>query len=350
MEGGSPEGAGLVEEFLLERGFAAETERNYRRDLLSYLGFLEDMGLTVPEAGAEDVSSFAERCAASGMSAATVSKVRGVLLSFYRWLERAHGMEDVARAAALPPYEQPDPRPPLAVEHARAVIELARRRAVDEAGMRDYALVCLYLLAAMRPVEVHAADAGDVVFEGDGGFVAVAPHGRSAGTAAYMPKTCADAVGRYLARRAARGSDPLLASCSARSMGARLSKRSAREVLQALFRDAGVPGTPSDYSVRATAVGIAAESGANDAALVALARTRSLNGALRYAPPSLSRVSGGPLPQKLVEKGIMEPAAPAESSALTAAEVRAMLRGVPGRSRVVARISPDGALSFSSVP
>lgn len=349
MGDGLPGDSGLVDEFLLERRLSGEASRNYRRDLLSYMGFLEESGLGIAEAGAADASGFVDRCAASGMSRATVSKVRGTLLSFYAWLAKAHGMEDVARVAAFPPYEQPDPRPPLPVEHARAVIESAGRRAVGEAGMRNYALACLYLLAAMRPVEVHAANAGDVAFEGEGGFVVVAAHGRSAKTAAYMPGTCAAAVARYLAERGAGGSDPLLASCSNRSAGARLSKRAAREILQAMFREAGVPGSPSGYSLRATALRMAAESGANDAAMVALARTRSLNGALRYAPPSLSRVSGGPLPQKLVEEGIVEPAPVATSTAVLASEVRDMLRGVPGKGAVVASIAPDGVLSFERV-
>jgi integrase/recombinase XerD len=180
----------------VERNAAANTLKNYGRDLERFTTFAHARGETLLSAGAEDISAFLSALESEGLSASTAALKVSAIRQFYQFLY-AEGLRDDNPASAIerPRLKRPLPKI-LSADEARRLVEEAsdrspkslRLRALVEtlyaAGLRVSELVALPL-SAFRKGQAY------LIVRGKGGKERLAPLGGGA----------ADALESYLAVR-----------------------------------------------------------------------------------------------------------------------------------------------------
>ena len=167
----------------VERGAAANTLENYRRDLIDFQTFAAGKGRTAQEATARDIRGYLKRMTDAGFSARTAARRLSALRQFYRFLhaERLRNDDpttaiDTPRlGATLPKYlteEEVDLLFAAAVRHeGRDGIRLrALLETIYSTGLRVSELVGLPLAAVAR-------DGRMLIVEGKGGKERMAPLG-----------------------------------------------------------------------------------------------------------------------------------------------------------------------------
>ncbi|MGE0409959.1 MAG: site-specific tyrosine recombinase XerD [Amphiplicatus sp.] len=188
----------FLEMMAVERGAAANTLKNYGRDLERFEAFAKKRGESLESAGADDIAAFLAALEKAGLSAATAALKVSALRQFYRFLY-AEGMRSDNPAASIdrPRTKRPLPKILSEEETVRLIAaaggdgpKALRLRAMIEtlyaAGLRVSELVSLPL-AAYRRGQPY------LLVRGKGGKERLAPLGRAA----------AAALDAYLAARAA---------------------------------------------------------------------------------------------------------------------------------------------------
>jgi integrase/recombinase XerD len=178
----------LVDLFLdmmtVERAAAANTLRNYRRDLSQLVAFLGARGETALTAGPDDLAAFMEKLRRDGLSASTAalkySAIRGFFLFLYEEGER---QDNPTASLARPKIRRPLPKTLTADE----VDRLARAvSAPDDKSLRLRAMLELVYGAGLRVSEMvslplSAAHGGDALrICGKGGRERLTPIGAAA--------------------------------------------------------------------------------------------------------------------------------------------------------------------------
>lgn len=182
----------LIEGFLdfiqSEQRLADNTVEAYRSDLGEFIGFLRGHLQTEPgmrafaDLQARDIRSFLAARRRDGLADASIARLLSAIKSFYRWLDRAHGVENPEIAFLSGPKRgQRLPRP---------ISEVAAKDMLDQAELiqeepwiaaRDVAALSLMYGAGLRISEVLDL-AGDVKsaperlrIKGKGGKVRIVP-------------------------------------------------------------------------------------------------------------------------------------------------------------------------------
>lgn len=236
-----------------ERRFAANTLEAYERDVAAFLGFLsQHLG---GEVSAADLTSLEprdlraylahRRQGPDALSDRSVSRALAAIRSFYRYLERRHGLAN-ARLALVrgPKLKRALPRP---VSEAAAVSLIARADAdASEAwiGARDAALITLLYAAGLRISEALSLTGavrplGEALrVTGKGGKQRIVP---------LLP-AAREAVERYaaLCPYALSNDAPLFRA----SRGGALSPRMAQALMQRLRVHLGLPSSATPHALR----------------------------------------------------------------------------------------------------
>lgn len=182
----------LIEGFLefaqREQRLADNTVEAYRSDLAEFLGFLNvHLGQTpgmraFSELQARDIRAFLAARRRDGLADASIARVLSAIKSFYRWLDRAHGVENPEIAFLRGP-SRPQRLP-------RPVSEVAAKDMLDQAELiqeepwiaaRDVAALSLMYGAGLRISEALGLN-GDIKsappqlrIKGKGGKVRIVP-------------------------------------------------------------------------------------------------------------------------------------------------------------------------------
>lgn len=169
----SPELATLAESWCrwlkAERRLAARTELAYRRDLLSFLRFLAGhraARVSAPELAGLRLSDFRAWLAwrhGEGLARTSTARAIAAVRSFFRFLDRRHGLHNPAlQAMRTPRLPHRIPRP-LAEDDARDLVAGAQVEARELwQGLRDRALLMLLYGAGLRIGEALALDRRDL--------------------------------------------------------------------------------------------------------------------------------------------------------------------------------------------
>lgn len=187
-EGGRGDDARLIALFLdmmtVDRAAAANTLRNYGRDLELFAGFVRARNESLVTAGADDISAFLETIEAEGLAASTAALKCSALRQFYAFLY-AEGMRSDNPAATV---DRPKTRRAL----PKVLSEDEMRRLLEAAGgsdpkaLRMRAMVELLYAAGLRVSELvslpmSAASAGaTILVRGKGGKERLVPVGAAA--------------------------------------------------------------------------------------------------------------------------------------------------------------------------
>lgn len=236
-----------------ERRFAANSVEAYERDVAAFLGFLQ--GHLGGEPSAQDLAQLEprdlraylahRRQGPDALADRSISRALAAIRSFYRYLERRHGVAN-ARLALVrgPKLKRPLPRP-VSEGAARDLIVEANDAASEEwVGARDAALITLLYAAGLRISEALALTGGDMPppemlrVVGKGGKERIVP---------LLP-AARQAVERYaeLCPYALTEDAPLFRAIR----GGALSPRMAQELMQRLRGRLGLPSSATPHALR----------------------------------------------------------------------------------------------------
>jgi len=236
-----------------ERRFAANSVEAYERDVAAFLGFLQ--GHLGGEPSSQDLAQLEprdlraylahRRQGPDALADRSISRALAAIRSFYRYLERRHGVAN-ARLALVrgPKLKRPLPRP-VSEGAARDLIVEARDAARQEwVGARDAALITLLYAAGLRISEALALNGGDLPLPemlrvvGKGGKERIVP---------LLP-AAREAVERYaeLCPFALTEDTPLFRAIR----GGALSPRMAQDLMQRLRGRLGLPSSATPHALR----------------------------------------------------------------------------------------------------
>ena len=329
----------IVDEMMERSRMVAASQRNVRYHLRLYADHLESRGVPFEDAGADDVLLFYDEMRAS-YSSSTASQALNPVKRLHRWVSEGE-VEKAGKDVAVP-----SRAPGKGMRKALSPAEARLVMAACETD-RDAALIGVLMEGALKPCEARAANVADVAFLEDCAVVLVNASDSRPESVLRLPKPPADKLKRCLDARKPRSSDePLFASESTRSFGARLSDRSIREIVQRVFSRAGIPGTAGGYDMRKTALLLAREAGADDEDLVRFARLRSM-ATVRDADGQYRYASDGP--QERLSRALAGFEPEERSCLMTASAVRDLLEGFGDEDPVIMSIDKLGRLAVEGV-
>ena len=236
-----------------ERRFSDNSVAAYERDVAAFLGFLsvhlggEPNAENLAELEPRDLRAYLahRRQGPDAMADRSISRALAAIRSFYRYLERRHGVKN-ARLSLVrgPKLKRSLPRP-VSEGAARHLIAEATTSAAGEwQGARDAALLTLLYAAGLRISEALALTGGDLPLpevlrvQGKGGKERVVP----------LLAQARDAVARYveLCPYAMDEDAPLFRA----SRGGALSPRMAQALMERLRMALGLPSSATPHALR----------------------------------------------------------------------------------------------------
>ncbi len=235
-----------------ERRMAAKTVEAYGSDLAGFFAFLTlHAGAPVTAKslsllGARDIRAFLAARRREGLSDASIARALSSIKALYRWLDRAHGLQN-AEIAYLQGPKRPARLPrPVSVEAARDMIDGAGLAPDKPAwiGARDAAVLSLLYGSGLRISEALGLTGADlplgdrVRIHGKGGKVRVLPvlPAVRRAVAGYV-RCCPYALGRH---------DPVFRG----EKGGPLSPRIVQGLVQSLRGQLGLPQTATPHALR----------------------------------------------------------------------------------------------------
>ncbi len=153
-----------------ERRFAANSVEAYERDIAAFLGFLhahlggEPAARDLAELEPRDLRAYLahRRQGPGALSDRSVSRALAAIRSFYRYLERRHGIANARLALVRGPKQKASLPRPVSEAAARNLIADAHEAAsLDWIGARDAALITLLYAAGLRISEALALKGAD---------------------------------------------------------------------------------------------------------------------------------------------------------------------------------------------
>lgn len=250
-------GAALLAQWIAylsdERRFAANSIDAYQRDVAAFLGFLQ--GHLGGEAGGADLAKLEprdlraylahRRQGEDALADRSVSRALAAIRSFYRYLERRHGLANPRLGLVRGPKLKRGLPRPVSEGGARALIEEAEAEAREEwAGARDAALITLIYAAGLRISEALALQGRDLPLpetlriKGKGGKERLVP----------LLSAAREAVARYaaLCPYALNGEAPLFRA----ARGGAYSPRMAQALMANLRGRLGLPSSATPHALR----------------------------------------------------------------------------------------------------
>ena len=235
------------------RRFAPNSIEAYERDVVAFLGFLSGHlggaigGRELVELEPRDLRAYLahRRQGPDALSDRSVSRALAAIRSFYRYIERRHGLAN-ARLALVrgPKLKRALPRPVSETAAQALIAEAQTVAAEDWVGARDAALITLLYAAGLRISEALALTGADrplpemLRVVGKGGKERVVP----------LLSAAREAVEHYasLCPYALEEDAPLFRA----NRGGALSPRMAQDLMQRLRGRLGLPSSATPHALR----------------------------------------------------------------------------------------------------
>lgn len=148
---------GLIEAFIemmsVERAAAANTLKNYGRDLLRFRAFAHARGESLVTVGADDISAWLEQLSQQGIAASTAALKTSALRQFYQFLySEGYRADNPTSAIARPKVERPLPK--ILTNKEVEAIFVAAQQMEGPKGVRMMALLEVLYAAGLRVSEL----------------------------------------------------------------------------------------------------------------------------------------------------------------------------------------------------
>lgn len=276
---------GIIEswyqKFLSYLDTSEKTVETYKRALRQFFLFLHQRGISQPVR--EDILNFRDELKNTGHSPATIQTYITVVKLFFRWTSQERLYPNIADHIKGAKIGREHKKDYLTADQVREVLSTVEQNTLQ--GMRDYAILVLMLTCGLRTIEVSRANIGDLRVLGDNTVLYIQGKGRE-GKSEYVkvPNRVEKAIRAYLTLRGStRDSEPLFASTSNNSKGARLSTRSISGIVKQALKNAGYNSSRlTAHSLRHTAVTLALLSGVDLAEVQNFARHKNITTTMIY--------------------------------------------------------------------
>ena len=157
--------------------FFTETRKEPNYELLFLFEcYLDAIYITNPKRNV--ILVYKEYLIKKKLSSATIQKMLVVLLGFYRYLKLNGIDEDITYAVKGVKVATTYKRQPLTETDIIKVINNARKKATDQIGKRNLAIIVLLFTTGLRAIEVERADIEDIDIVGDGYVLYIQGKGR----------------------------------------------------------------------------------------------------------------------------------------------------------------------------
>lgn len=236
-----------------ERRFATNSVEAYERDVAAFLGFLKDhlggepTGRDLVSLEPRDLRAYLahRRQGPAGLADRSISRALAAIRSFYRYLERRHGLAN-ARLSLVrgPKLKAALPRPVSEAAAANLIADAKAAAAQEWIGARDAALITLLYATGLRISEALALKGSDrplqdtLRVKGKGGKQRLVP----------VLDAARQAVERYatLCPYALTGDAPLFRA----ARGGAMTPRMAQAVMVELRARLGLPSSATPHALR----------------------------------------------------------------------------------------------------
>ena len=235
------------------------TVESYRRDVLQYLTYLKELGITsIKKTTKTTVLSYLVALKKKGTAASTMSRALASLRSFYLYLLQNGDVDsDPTVSLMTPPVEK---KPPTVLTNREVELLMEQPRLTDSKGIRDKAMLEVLYATGIRVSELIGLDIDDVNV--GMGFVRCVKS-RSERTVP-MGHKAAEALGAYLEK--SRGNlvkdeseRALFVNCS----GGRMSRQGFWKVIKQYQHSAGIDKEITPHSLRHSFAAHLVENGAD---------------------------------------------------------------------------------------
>ncbi len=232
----------------IERGLSKNSINAYKRDLEKFLDFLASKTLAITDAKASDVNEFVQNLRTRNLVESSLARHVVALRSFYGFLEKEYGITNIAKDIHPPKIPKRLPKA-LTVSEISELIE-----SCDDSlkGIRDRAILETLYATGARVSEIVNLDVDDISrfddsivtikVTGKGGKQRIVPLGSFAQLA----------INQYLTRVRAvfSKSNRESALFLNESLGTRLSRQSAWNIVKSAAIRAGIKSNLSPHALR----------------------------------------------------------------------------------------------------
>ena len=143
----------FIEMMAVERAAAANTLKNYSRDLLRFAAFASTRGETLETVGADSISAWLEQLERNGLAASTAALKTSALRQFYQFLyAEGYRADNPTSIITRPKVKRPLPKT-LTSEEVKALFEAAQDMQGAK-GLRMMALLEILYAAGLRVSEL----------------------------------------------------------------------------------------------------------------------------------------------------------------------------------------------------
>ena len=276
---------GLTEDtYLRFVAFADVKEKSvqtYTRALRQMFKYFADNGIRNPQR--DDIINYRESLKERGLKPTSVQAYITAARLFFQWTEQEHIYPNIAAHVKGAKINREHKKDYLTTAQCKNTLAGIDRSSLT--GLRDYAIVTLTMLCALRTIEVSRADVGDLRTLGDNTVLYVQGKGRDEKAEfVTVPPEVEDAIRAYLkARGESNPSAPLFCSTSNNYKGGRMSTRSISGICKGAMVDAGYDSSRlTAHSLRHTGVTLALLNGETLAEAQQFARHSQISTTMIY--------------------------------------------------------------------
>jgi integrase/recombinase XerD len=267
-------------------GASANTLAAYQRGLAIFRAWLDGLGLE--QVQPVDVVRFKTELSEKH-SPQTVNLYLTSVRSFYRFcVSQGHALINPASEVKGVKRSRSKVHKRDSLTNSEVINVLGQPDTGPFAGLRDKAILLLLAHCALRAVEIHRANIGDLRTRGDRLTLDIQGKGRiEKDEYVIIPIQQEPVIREYYTRRIALGDSgldaPLFVSLSNRSKNERMALRSIRDMVKRYYGEAGVIGAKkTTHSLRHSAITNAIRKGASPMQVQAMARHQSFDTTLNY--------------------------------------------------------------------
>ena len=245
--------ADLFTRFIAFLDAKEKTVETYTRALRQFFKYLSDNGIQQPIR--QDIINFRKQLETSGKKPTTIQNYIIAVRLFFKWTEQENIYPNIAEKIKGAKIDREPKKEYLTAEQCKQILNGIERETLR--GLRDYAIMLVFLTGGLRTVEMARANIEDLRTAADSTVLYIQGKGRDerADYIKISPQTEQAIRAYFKARGKADPKAPLFVSTSNNNKGGRLTERTISGIAKEKLRAAGYDSDKlTAHSLRHTAV------------------------------------------------------------------------------------------------
>jgi integrase/recombinase XerD len=261
---GPPTIQDALDAFIANQDVMPNSRKVYRQNLKQFFTWVDLKDYDIKSLTRVQLIEYKEELLQAGKSSLTVSSYISSVRRFYEWAEANRFSPNIAKGVKSPRKQQQFKKQPLGLDQVKTLLNAAKTTpGGDLKAVRNYAILNLMVMTALRTIEVVRANVEDIGYMQGTRVLHIHGKGRVEKDRfvildddAYFP------ILDYLNKRGDK-TGPLFTSTSNNNRGKRLTTKTISELSKQTFRRIGID-TPeyTAHSLRHTAIVNARRGGA----------------------------------------------------------------------------------------